>query len=97
MQQAPSIAQVQHAVSALYRGSANREEHDWLTEFQKSPFAWNLAREVTSGKGLPDGGEEEFAFFAANTLVQKCKRDILQLSFDDRPLVRDELLRNVSS
>lgn len=60
---------------------------------KSSPFAWNLAKDITSGKEGTFSTEVDvdckyctcvhampkFAFFAANVLVQKARRDVHQL------------------
>jgi len=75
------------ACDALYSGRGDRTAADrWITEFQKSPEAWEVCCSV-----LSRDGEVQVQFLAAKTLHVKIKYDYWE-QVEDRFGLRDKLL-----
>jgi len=86
--------QALQALQALYNASdpaTKKQADDWLTKFQQTPAAWQVADSILSRTDLPI----QFRFFAAQTMRTKVQFDFYELPADSYGSLRDSLLNHI--
>jgi hypothetical protein len=75
------MAELAAAISALYRGhgEAQSQANAWLNSFQLQPGAWDACVEL-----VQPGSEPEVAFFCANMLLTKARKEWHTLPSDQQ-------------
>lgn len=64
---------------------------DWLTKFQQTPTAWQVADQILSSPDAP----AEFRFFAAQTMRTKLQFDFYELPAESYLSLRDSLIAHI--
>mmetsp|Transcript_5331 Transcript_5331/g.12828 ORF Transcript_5331/g.12828 Transcript_5331/m.12828 type:complete len:967 (-) Transcript_5331:50-2950(-) len=88
------MAMCVQALQALYSSpdpATKKQADDWLTKFQQTPQAWQVADQLLSQGDAP----VQFRFFAAQTLRTKLQFDFYELPTDSYGSLRDALLGHI--
>lgn len=88
------MEQAIQALQALYSSpdpAIKKQADDWLTQFQQTPPAWQLADQILSNGETPI----EYRFFAAQTMRTKVQFDFYELPADSYGSLRDSLLNHI--
>lgn len=90
------MEQALQALQALYSPSdsaTKKQADDWLTKFQQTPAAWQVADSILSRQDLPI----QFRFFAAQTMRTKVQFDFYELPTEAYVNLRDSLLNYIGN
>lgn len=68
-----------------------KQADDWLTSFQQTPLAWQVADQLLTRPDMP----MQFRFFAAQTMRTKVQFDFYELPGDAYGSLRDSLLGHI--
>jgi len=88
------MAMCLEALQALYSSPdplTKKQADDWLTKFQQTPQAWQVADQLLSRGDAP----VQFRFFAAQTLRTKLQFDFYELPAESYGSLRDSLLSHI--
>lgn len=86
--------QALQALQALYSSpdpATKKQADDWLTKFQQTPVAWQVADALLSQQDAPT----EFRFFAAQTMRTKVQFDFYELPAESYCSLRDSMLTHI--
>jgi len=88
------MQQAVQALQALYSSpdpAVKKQADDWLTKFQQTPEAWQVADKILSSGDSP----VQYRFFAAQTLRTKVQFDFYELPEGSYGSLRDSLLNHI--
>mmetsp|Transcript_121038 Transcript_121038/g.353709 ORF Transcript_121038/g.353709 Transcript_121038/m.353709 type:complete len:962 (-) Transcript_121038:341-3226(-) len=88
------MEQALQALQALYSSAdpgTITEANEWLTKFQQTPAAWQVADQILSQSDTP----VQFRFFAAQTMRTKVQFDFYELPAESYGSLRDSLLSHI--
>lgn len=88
------MEQALQALQALYSSpdpATKKEADEWLTKFQQTPTAWQVADQILSSNEAP----VQFRFFAAQTMRTKVQFDWYELPVESYSNLRDSLLGHI--
>lgn len=88
------MEQALQALQALYGSpdpATKKQADDWLTKFQQTPTAWQVADQILSSAEAP----VQFRFFAAQTMRTKVQFDFYELPAESYGNLRDSLLGHI--
>jgi transportin-3 len=86
---------VLQALQALHSSSASpelrKQADQWLVSFQRSPESWSLCADILQA----DASGSELLLFAAQTIRYKATRQLAQVTIDQLPAIREQIISSL--